>query len=440
MGRKKWILLILGVFFLIRIAAAFFINAGIIPGDDSTQYNNYACVILEDFKWLYSPNFEGSSREPGYPIFLAMVYFLFGKENFLAAYILQAFVSVLTVFIIYRLVLKIFDERVTLVALIWSGLYGFYLWFSAHILRETLICFLLIAFFYLLYTCLISSTHRKSNIFAISLSFFLLAHTDARYLYLLPCIVILFIIYHRFSIGIKNFIIFSLLVIIFSVPWAVRNYVAYKDFVLISTFYADPESNVIKEFMGNSARYSKIIKWDLNNERVGTIYNPEYPTEEERELVKEGLNPHNRSKEEINAIKKNIYPAATFWGRRWYNLREFWRPFTLRGFYTPFPACKFRIWSLRHNLISIISYGALLPFVLIGIIKMIGDKNRNLWFFILPLFFHTLAHNVVWGNYRYRIPMDSFLIILGAYGITLAYRFIRTGFKKNKIAYDNGGT
>lgn len=440
MGEKKWILLILGIFFLIRIAAGFFINAGVVPGNDSVQYNNYACVILEDFNWLHSTKFDGSGREPGYPIFLALTYFLFGKENLSAVYIFQAFVNVLTIFIIYRLALKIFDKRVALIALIWSGLYGFYLWFSAHILRETLICFLLISLFYLLYACLTLPSDRRSNIFATSLLFLLLTHTDARYLYLLPCIAILFIIYRQFSIGIKNFIIFSLLVIIFSVPWGIRNYVAHKDFVLISTFYADPGCNIIKEFMGNGSRYSKIRKWNLDKERIDTTDNLKYPTEEERELVKEGLNPRNRSKEEINTIKKDIYPTATFWGRRWYNLRELWRPFTLHGFYTPFPYCKFQIWSLRHNLFSIISYGALLPFVLIGIIKMIADKNRNLWFFILPLFFHTLAHNIVWGDYRYRIPVDSFLIILGAYGITLAYRFIRTGFKKSKIIYDNGGT
>ena len=35
--------------------------------------------------------------------------------------------------------------------------------------------------------------------------------------------------------------------------------------------------------------------------------NKNYPSEEERKLIKAGLNPNNRSKDELIAIKKDIY-------------------------------------------------------------------------------------------------------------------------------------
>jgi len=387
MDRKKWIWLILGVFFLIRIAASFFINAGISPGDDSVQYNNYACAILEDFKWLHSPNVEGNRREPGYPIFLALVYFLFGKDNFLAVYVLQAFINVFTIFIIYKLALKIFDERVALIAFIWSGLYGFYLWFSAHILREVLIYFLLAVLFYSLYACFTSPTDRRANIFAISLLFFLLTHTDARYFYLLPCIGILFVTYQNFSGGVKKFLLFLLVVTVLSIPWGIRNYIVWDSFIKIEERWVQP------------------IRYIVDSE------------------VREQWS-------ESKDTEKDAGPTGTLRHRYWHNSRELFRPFMFHDIYIPSPTRRLMRWSLRHNLLSIMSYGFFLPFMLAGTVMLIAKKDKNLYFLLLPLLFHISFHVILWaGEYRFRIPMDFFLIILGGYGIVLIYDF----FARRKV-------
>ena len=34
----------------------------------------------------------------------------------------------------------------------------------------------------------------------------------------------------------------------------------------------------------------------------------------------------------------------------------------------------------------------------------------------------------MWGRNRYRMPIDSFVIILGCYGMIVAYDFIKTQF------------
>ena len=130
MNNKKTIFLVLLLFFLLRLITACFLGKGVVSGEDSFAYNNYALTILKDFKWLYSADFIGSRRELIYPLFLAIIYFFFGKENFIAVYALQAAVNTLTVLIIYKLALRIFDKRVAVIALFWSGLYGFYLWFG----------------------------------------------------------------------------------------------------------------------------------------------------------------------------------------------------------------------------------------------------------------------------------------------------------------------
>lgn len=421
MHDKRRLLLILVIFFLTRLIFAFLIDGSPLPKTDAYEYDNYANVILKDSGWLSSSDFEGSKREPLYPAFLALVYLLFGKNNFLAVAILQAFINTLTVFLIYKLALAVFGKKAAFVAFLWSGLYIFYLWFIAHLMRETLVCFFLSSFLYFLYVWLTSPSFGKARIFITSLLFFLLIHTDSRYLYLLPCILILFFIYQRYFNAIKHFFIFSLIVIILSVPWGIRNYIVYDNFVMISVSHFHPGWNLIKG-------YRHMLNITLT-EALNVAHNPDYPTEEERKLVKKGFNPNNRSAEEINAIRNDIYPASTYLDRKWDNLKELWRSFMTHGIYRRFPGCRFESWSLRHNLVSIIFYGLLLPFVVIGVIAMAINKNKAIWFFILPVFLHALIHTFVWGEYRYRVPIDSFLIILGGYGIVLAHHFIVTTLK-----------
>lgn len=402
------------LFFAIRVIAAYFMGEGEIPLDDSKDYNRYALAVLTDSGWLRSPDFFGSAREPGYPLFLASAYLLFGKGNYFAVHVLQALIGALTAFIIYKLSLGMFGKTAGFIAFIWSGFYSFYIWHAIRIGRETLVCFLMALFFYLFFMHLADPADRKVKIFTPSLAFFMLIHTDSRYLYLLPCILLLFVIYQRPRRAIKDFFIFAIMALMLSLPWAARNYLAYNEFVLINTQHVYPGWNIIKGF-----KYRNERGWHIIDTRtLNVTHNPDYPTEEERRSIKSGLNPNNRSKEEIVAIRKDIYPSSAYWGRRWFCIKEIWRPFMLHGIYSPFPSCLFLRWSFRHNFASLVSYMPLLPFALIAIAVLAIRKNKNMWFFILPASFHTFAHVFTWGDCRYRYPIDFFLIILAGYGLS----------------------
>lgn len=62
-------------------------------------------------------------------------------------------------------------------------------------------------------------------------------------------------------------------------------------------------------------------------------------------------------------------------------------------------------------------YGTLLPFMLFAIYYLFREKNKFLIFLTFPLIIQTLLHVLQWGLGRYRMPIDSFIIILGTYGI-----------------------
>ena len=431
--KYKVVIYLLLFFLLLRIGIVVVAGQKEKEFADAHSYNGYAHAILNGSNWLTHPEFLGDVRPPGYPLFIALVYLIFGINNFLAVYIFQSIVSVLTCLYIYKFSKKIFYEKAALLALIWSGFYIFYLKYVRELLRETWIFFLFIAFLYYLYLFLTEEINKTRNVWLSSLFYFLLIHLDPRYLFYLPFLFLLFIIYQSFWEGVRKYLTFLGLSILLLIPWTIRNYIAYDGFVLINTRTidlreSDKQNPVMNDRINNVLNFG-IIDYALINDN--------YPTEEERELIKKGLNPNNRSQEEIRAVKNDIYPSSTFIARKWYNFIHLWTPFDFGLSYRPLPDARFSgSWSARHNVSSIICYGFLLPFFIFAVYTLARKKNRVWYFLTFPLIIQTLLHAIQWGKTRYRIPIDAFIIILGTYGIYMMAKSILDKRKKITISND----
>ena len=427
MKTKTNIILYLLLFFLIlRIVVVVIAGQKDFEGTDSVNYNRYAHTILQKSDWLTNPDFKGDYRPPGYPIFVAIIYAIFGINNFLAVYIFQLIISTLTCFYIYKLSKKIFNNRVALLSLIWSGFYIFYLQFVRMLNRETLIFFFIIVFFYYLYLYLIED-NKKGKYFWLSIIFYsLLIHTDPRYLFYLPFLIILFIIYQPFWQGIKKYFMFLGITILLMVPWIIRNYAAYDGFVLINTRTMDLRDKNDRNHIMDKRMKNNIFNLGI----INCTKNKNYPAIQERQSIKSGLNLSNRTLQEITAIKKNIYPDSTFVRRKLYWLIELWRPVRFSAGYFPFPDARFqKQWSLKHNISGLLCYGILLPFMIFAIFYLIKQKDKIWIFLTFPILIQTLLHILQWGRSRYRMPIDSFVIILGTYGI---YVIIKRYLPKRK--------
>jgi hypothetical protein len=384
---------------------------------DSIAFNEYANAILTGPDWLMNP-VPSSWRPPGYPLFIAAIYAVFGLDNFMAVYIFQAFIGTFLCLFIYKLSSALFHEKQAMLPFVWSGFYVFYLQYAAILMRETLVFVLLISFFYFLYLCLSAEGKRTKHMWLAVLLYALLIHTDPRYLFYLPFFIILFIGYLSFKQGLKSYLVFLLLTLVFLVPWTVRNYLAYEGFVLINTKTLD-----LRPKEKRSKSLEKRLKFNVFH--FGDITESDkdyYPTEEERENIKKGFNPQGRTEEELKAIRKDVYPASSFLERKWVWFKEFWRPFSFTGYYFPFPDTRFRgKWSVKHNVASVVCYGTLLPLMLIAFFLLIKRKNKAWLFLIFPLVVQNLLHVIQWARERYRIPVDAFIMITAFYAVFHIY-------------------
>jgi len=418
--KEPKVLLLLFAFLLLRLGFVYFSGSEELIGD-LIGYNNYALAILNQADWLTNPSFLGDYRAPGYPTFVAGIYALFGMNNFLAVYIFQAIISTLTCFYIFKFAKKIFNDKVSLLSLIWSGFYISYLRYASMLLRETLVFFFVIVSFYYLYLFLTDETKETKN-FCLSVIFYsLLIHADPRYLFYMPFFIILFIVYQPGWQGMKKYLGFLIITVLLMTPWAIRNYIAYDGVVIINTRGID--------LRGKSDRNHKMAAYKsgvLNFGSINSTGNKDYPSEEERKLIKSGLNPNKRSEDELIAIKNDIYPASNYLSRKIYMAIQLWKPFDFARSYRPFPDARFNgIWSIKHNLSCIMCYGILLPFMVFGIYVLIKKKDRAWYFLTLPLVVHTLLHMLEHGRYRYRLPIDAFIIMLGCYGVVFVFNLIR---------------
>jgi hypothetical protein len=423
-----WLLLVF--FFIVRIAYILAFG-GFDKNEfmDAHGYDEYALNILKGRAWLTSYNFLASWREPIYPIFLAFVYFFTGYENFLAVYFLQAFLGTLTIYYIYKLSLVIIGNgNAAILSLIWAGFYIGYLRFTGELLRESLIIFLVIFFIYKMFIFIKPGKPIFRNYFILALIYTCLLHTDGRYLFYAPFLLLLFILkIKNFKASFVHYIIFGTMTIMLSVPWTIRNYITYGNIIVISKYTLEIGG-------GNLTERSELF--DMNNidsaySTLHFTHNEKYPPSTERTLIKQGQNPNKRSPQEILLIKKDIYPSKSFWGRKWYHIKTMWKPFDFCYSYTPFPQAFFSTpWSLKHNLSSMFSYGILLPCFFIGLFVLIRRKSRNLYFILLPVVLHFILHALTFGIDRYRHPVDAFIIIIGCYGIICIFS------KVNKT--DNG--
>ena len=87
LSAKKNLLLFLSAFLLLRLIFSYFLGwHEIPPGSDAISYNGYALAILNQPDWLTNPSFLGDYRAPGYPLFLALIYSIFGAEDLFAVY------------------------------------------------------------------------------------------------------------------------------------------------------------------------------------------------------------------------------------------------------------------------------------------------------------------------------------------------------------------
>lgn len=326
----------------------------------------YGFKIASGTEWITGPY---SPRAPGYPVFLGVLFLIFGKSvwtGIVAQALLGGFLAVL----LYKFGKILGGWGVGVLSALWIGIYVHHIVFSSFLVRDALSCFILTALLFVL----AKPFSRMRNALIAAVLYTLLIHTDPQYLLLLPLLVAytVILVSRYLLLNLQYTILFVSFAIILSLPWTARNYYVYQRVIPVSieaSHYISPVKTRV------SPKVEKMLRG------------------------------------EVPSVSRSRFD------RMIHNSTEFWRVTKLdrqNGESTGAPAPP---WSLRHNIISIVNYGVLLPFLVLGIVSVCAKRNRAgilvagtvLYYYCMRLFFG--------GSERVRLQIEPLIILLAFYAI-----------------------
>ena len=370
----------------IVFAAVFGSNPDVISNHDTYGYR-IAARLAQDWSLLGEPF---TPIAPGYTLLLAATFTLFGT-SWWAAVVLNSILGSLTTFFLYRIGERRIGPRAGLHAAVWLALLVHQIVFIAYPVREVTITFLFTWFVYNLVT-----PFRRMRV-AIWLAFLytLVIMTEPMFLVLLPVLIVYLALFstQRRLLSMQHLFLFLAFLLFFNLPWTVRNYIVYDRFVPVS------------------------IEAEQYTEKVTRFLMRPAP-------------------EDLSHV-----PASARRGEPGFldNSREFWRVVRL----AEAPAVPEKsidaepAWSLRHNVVSAVTYGVLLPFFVAGAIFAIRRRHRVALILTGAILSYAVLRGFMTGDDRPRLLIEPILILVAIYGMRELLR-IRSGAGANPATRAGG--
>lgn len=376
---RNYLLLLLSAGLLFRLLYVW-AAAGVAPWNDMAFYDQGRLEILN--KGTYSMDWP-----PVYPLFMAAVSYLTGG-GLLAVYFAQAAVSVLTCFLIYLITKEIFGRAPAVIALAVSCFYTDMALYAGVLMAETLGIFLLSLVIYLLLV-------KKPAALA-GLLFGLACLTKGVYLISLPAILLWLYLRAEKKTAARTLLTFTACTFLAIAPWTARNYRVHKGFVLITAH----EGGSL--FLG----HNPYAKGGADFDYISTPYGS---WERDPSLsLKQKADIAQRLGREF--IRNNPGREAQLF---FLKLSKYW---SLRTHFDmnngPYPLKK------TFFFLSILTHIVLFPALILGAFFSRKDKKALVSHLIIAV--NTLVFiTLFFATGRMRYQLVPFIIILGAYGLSL---------------------
>ncbi len=177
------LVIILTLSFALKLVFLIFVtvsNPNLFLEIDSEGYNNPALALAKTGVFAISPDFPHIPeviRTPGYPLFLAGIYTLFGENNYPMVILAQILLSLGIIILTYCIVFTLYNDRLALLAILVLLLDLTSLSYSLILLSETLFTFLIVGMLLIGVHGLKSTSIQKWALFA---GFFLALATIVR--------------------------------------------------------------------------------------------------------------------------------------------------------------------------------------------------------------------------------------------------------------------
>jgi 4-amino-4-deoxy-L-arabinose transferase-like glycosyltransferase len=422
--------LLLGIIFLsliLRLFSAYYLGNTVeeLPGTfDQISYHNLAVRVLEghgftfgETWWPITPAGEPTAHWSFlYTLYLVGVYAVFGVKPLVARIIQVLLVGTIQPFLAYLIGKKLFRENIGLWAAFITAAYIYFVYYSAALMTEMFYISAILAGFYLA----IRFTEGKNEIhemrFGIGFGVILGVIVLLRQLFIL--FVPFFLLWlgwsyyrHKKRIPVIGLGISLLILAGMIIPFTYFNYLRFNQFVLLNTnsgyaffwgnhpIYGSKFVPILTAEMGS---YQDLIPQEVRHLDEASL---------DKELLRRGI--QFVVDDPLRYVLLSISRIPAFF--------MFW----------PSPQS-----GLISNISRTGSFGLFLPFMVLGLIQSYSQlakrMHKSLLAFmdtgqgllLLFMLFYTGVHLLTWALVRYRLPVDSVLIIYAGVGVAYCVEYL----------------
>ena len=316
-----------------------------------------------------------------YTLYLSSVYAMFGHHP-LAARLIQIIVSSLQLWLVYRISVKSFDDRVGLVSAALTALYAYFIFFSAALMTQAFYILAVLAVLDLALSLIRMPARRDWILFGFAIG---LGALFRQTLLLFAPLMLAWIVFtgHR-PVKWGDLLLSVTVIALLILPWTLYNYQTFHDFLLLN-------SN------GGFWFYSS------NYPTQGTHFDPNFVAPIPAELQR---------------LSEPALDRALFREAFGFILAD-----PARFLLLSLDRAKDYFWlgpseqsSLISNVSRLLSFTLYLPFMLFGLLL-----SRRKWRACLPLYlyvaFDTCLCLISWSAPRYRLPSDAVMMVFGGLAV-----------------------
>jgi hypothetical protein len=435
---------------VLRLVSAIYLgnNVANMPGIyDQISYDGLARRVVDGYGFSFAEDHWPATRggEPTahwsflYTLFLAAVYKVFGFYPIIARVIQAVIVGVFHIWFIFKIGQRMFGTKVGLLTAFLSSIYIYFFYYAGGLVTES---FFITGILWTIDASgrLYDGYEQQINQFTkkklwrhwleLGLAIGVTILFRQTFLLFLPVLFLWlwwntpgyrtnsFLGFIKLRIAnwsvILGMVLSTLILLLMIVPWTIRNYRAFDTFVLLNTnagfafFWGNHPihgSKFIPILPKTYPSYQDLIPQEYLSLNEGKL---------DRALLQEGI------RIVIEDPVRYLILSLT-------RVEEY-----------------FKFWpskdsALISNISRVGSFGLLLPFMIVGVLGTVSkmrDPTRfqNRQFAILLFLFigfYSLLHFLSWTLIRYRLPVDSLLIIFSVLGIINIYNCLRYFGKSN---------
>ena len=412
---------------LARLTSAFYLGSTveILPGThDQVSYDSLAARVVGGHGFTFGTDWWPATRagEPTahwsylYTLYLTLVYWIVGLNPLIARIIQALVVSFLHPWFTWRIGTRLFGETTGLIAAGLVAVYGYFVYYAGALMTES---FYIVSILWSLDMALrvsAKSFERRrvsgKDWFLLGLALGTTVLLRQVFLFFVPILLgWVFFAYRwgeRRSLGYyRGVLTVGVVLILMIAPWSLRNYKAFGQFVLLNT------NAGFAFFWGNHPIHGKSFIPILRDEdpSYGSLIPAHLRELDEASMDKALL------KEGVGFVLQDPLRYAILSLSRFKEFFKFW-PSSESG--------------LASNIVRVLSFGMLSPFMLLGVIIVLYSiVGRREWWkldrtnvlvhghvlLLLFISYYTVMHLLSWTLVRYRLPVDAVLVLFGGVGI-----------------------